>query len=103
MSWQAKLQNPTVIAAVVAGITTLAVTIAGVISSSISAYYQGESEKTRAEMETRRDLIIEANKTNLNVEDRLRFFIASGLLNDDDCKLRKAILKMVDCVQSGSK
>jgi hypothetical protein len=103
MSWQAKLQNPTVIAAMVAGITTFAVTLAGVISSTISAYYQGESAKSLAELDTKRLLIIEANRTNPNVEDRLRFFIASGLLHDDDCKLRTAILKMVDCVPTGSK
>jgi hypothetical protein len=87
MTWQSKLQNPTVIAAIVAGITTLAVTLAGVITSTISAYYQAESEKERQQMETRRTVIVQSISTAGTVEDKLRLYIASGLLDDDDCKL----------------
>jgi hypothetical protein len=98
MRWRTMLENPTVIAALVAGITTLGVATAGVVQASVTAYFQRHSEKDRLASETRRVVLLETNKRNTTVEESIKFFIDSGLIEDEDCRLRKAILQSQDCV-----
>jgi hypothetical protein len=43
-SWKEKLENPVVIAATVGSLITLAVSVVGGISGTVSAYFQGRSQ-----------------------------------------------------------
>jgi hypothetical protein len=92
MSWQTRFDNPTVLAASVASLTTLLITFVTAISGLITASIQASTDRSRDAMENKRELLAQAFQGTGGMEGKLQFFINSGALPDDDCKLRIAIL-----------
>lgn len=78
MPLRQRLENPTVIAAVVAGLTTLLVTGETIVSSMINAYYQRISDGERMRLENRRAVLLEAAKQYKRPDETVRFLSILG-------------------------
>jgi hypothetical protein len=101
-TWKRRFENPTVIAASVASLTTLCITAVTAGSALWTAHIQSSAATENSIRETRRTLLIEAFKP-VSPGTKLLAFIKSGVLTDDDCKLRIAILNYSsDCKPSSS-
>jgi uncharacterized protein YjfI (DUF2170 family) len=100
MSWQAKFQSPTVIAASVASLTTLCITLVTAGSALITTKMQEQSALQIGMMENRRTILLELFKLqpyesqqNINAfEHELKNMIEAGVITDDSCKLRMGLL-----------
>jgi hypothetical protein len=100
MSWKSKFQSPTVIAASVASLTTLCITVVTAGSALLTVKIQENAAIQNAIRENRRTILIELFKmkpyeTGYNFDAfkyELKNVIESGILTDDDCKLRIGFL-----------
>jgi hypothetical protein len=97
MSWKKRFENPAVMAASVASLTTLCITLVTAGSAIWTAHIQSQADIDKSIRETKRALLISAfagSPTAL----RLNAYIEGGILSDDDCKLRKTLLNFsADC------
>jgi hypothetical protein len=93
MSWKSKFQSPTVIAASVASLTTLCITVVTAGSALLTTKIQENAAIQNAILENRRTILIELFKmkpyeTGYNFDAfkyELKNVIAAGVLTDDDC------------------
>ena len=95
-TWKQRFESPVVLAAAVASLTTLCITLVTAGSALWTAHIQSVTDIEKSKRDTRRILLIEAFKQYLP-EKQLLSYIESGVLEDNDCKLRTAILHVPDC------
>ena len=100
VSWKERFENPTVIAASVASLTTLCITLVTALSAVITANINAQSAVATAKISAQSEIDRAASQQKLtylaNAFDpdvKLRAFIAAGVFQDDDCKIRKAVLR----------
>jgi hypothetical protein len=97
MSWKKRFENPAVMAASVASLTTLCITLVTAGSAIWTAHIQSQTEIDKSIRETKRALIITAFAQG-SIFQKLNAYIEAGILSDDDCKLRKTLLNYsADC------
>lgn len=97
--WQkAHWNDPTVLAALIAGAAALGVAAAGAISGSISAAYQNaaEGEKDRGDLLIHALLAFDPHKTQQQNQDdlsqRVKILIQSGIIPDDNGSICRAFV-----------
>lgn len=97
-TWKKRVENPVVLAAVVASLTTLFIGLITAGLATLTAYFQSnaEIEKARlqdqsAQRQAKNSLIVSAFAGQSSA-DRLVAYIASGVIDNSDCKLRKVLL-----------
>lgn len=90
MSWGKGFENPAVLAASVASLTTLCITLVTAGSAVWSAHIQTAAAKEKIALDTKRELLVEAFRA-MPPGQKVLAFIQSGALNDDDCKIRTAM------------
>jgi hypothetical protein len=98
-----RFENPAVLAASVASLTTFCIGVVTAGSAWWTAHVNSiaEVERTKiqakvdddkSQRDTRRQLIISAFEKEPSAAKRLDAYIAAGVLDDPDCKLRIALL-----------
>jgi len=97
-AFKKSLESPTVLAALVVGVTTVSVALSGTIAAGISAYFQRQTDREKAQIETKRLLLGAAVGNMGTIPERLKLFIDAGLIDDRDCKLHRIYLKDEACV-----
>jgi hypothetical protein len=96
-SWKHRFEHPAVLAATVASVTTLCITLVTAGSALWTTHIQSTADTEKSIRDTRRLLLIESFRAK-TPDDMLLAYIKSGALTDDDCKLRIAILNYTpDC------
>jgi hypothetical protein len=95
-TWKRRFESPVVLAASVASLTTLCITLVTAGSALWTAHIQSMTDIEKSRRETKRVLLIEAFRA-YPPEKQLLSYIESGVLEDNDCKLHTAILHSPDC------
>jgi hypothetical protein len=104
VSWKERFENPTVIAASVASLTTLCITLVTALSAVITANINAQSAVATAKISAQSEIDRAASQQKLTYlanafgaitdpDVKLRAFIAAGVFQDDDCKILKAVLR----------
>jgi hypothetical protein len=100
-TWKHRFENPTVLAASVAALTTLCITLVTALSGVLTAKIHADVERETAITGGKRAYLLGAVAAEPDPKRRLQYFIDSGALPDDDCKLRIAVLNYsADCKPS---
>jgi hypothetical protein len=95
MSWVKRFENPAVIAASVASLTTLSIALVTAGSAIWTAHIQSQADIDKSIRETKRQLLVSAFAEG-SIAEKLNAFIEGGILSDSDCKLRKTLLHYSD-------
>jgi hypothetical protein len=97
-TWKHRFENPTVLAASVAALTTLCITLVTAVSGVLTAKIHADVERETAIAGEKRAYFVSAMAVEPDPKRRLQYFIDSGALPDGDCKLRIAVLNYsADC------
>jgi hypothetical protein len=96
-SLKGKFENPAVLAATIASLTTLCITLVTAASALLTAHIQSQADIEKSVRENKRLLVVNAFQSS-TYDVKLISFIDAGVLPDDDCKLRRALLHYsADC------
>lgn len=82
MTWKGAWENPIVLAAFVGAMSSLGVSIVGGVSGAVSGYFQAAAQSKLA--------VLNQALGTAAPEQRMEAFVAAGLLDDSDCKIRRA-------------
>lgn len=98
-TWIQKFEHPAVLAATVASVTTLCITLVTAGSALWTAHIQSVTDIDKSTRDTKRELIVSAADVPAlsTAEAKVAFYIKSGVLEDKDCKVQIAILHSTDC------
>lgn len=99
VDWKAKLDSPTVIAALVAGSAALAVALTGAISGVISSHYQSAAEVEKTRMTVLLDILqhydpsLVPDRNLENQKQRMKIMIQSGIVADESGSICMALIQ----------
>ena len=89
--WKTKFENPVVLSAAVASVTTLCIALVTACSGLLTASIQSRAETERA-IRAERTALATSILDQIPRDSRLKAFIDLGMLPDDDCKMRQVLL-----------
>jgi len=109
MNWRSMLRHPAVVASIIGAAAVLGAAISGSISGAISACYQSDADKVKANVKRETDqenltmtMLLEIIKNTDEKEraTKTKLLLQSGILPDRDGKICRAFVGQ-GCKESG--